>query len=227
MRRQLSIVEENIIQQSKIEDIFEKHVPERVHLYLLQTRCDILNRMFKLHATESEIKRFEYVNKRYICLIQELNIWHRHMQKQVAAIRGLNGERLKYVLLTSLHYSHNLHNPQLYAMEEDDFYGSRWNEMIHINNTSLKNSDLYCDAIAFCRGKHVYKKYESVTKGVLFFSKFKHIHLCRLAVELGYHMRYSIPDLLRMTTFNYDYTLKLRDDYQYFGRDETVGNFNI
>ena len=85
----------------------------------LGTRKWILDEMFEKHATEAEVRRFEVVNERLLALTKQLNEHHRTLQEQMSAIHTLGGE--PFELETTLVYSHNDENPQLFTMEEDAF----------------------------------------------------------------------------------------------------------
>lgn len=209
LRQQLFSCEESIICQSKYDGLLIDPDKEEGLHDLLQTRCHILNRMFRLHATEAEIHRFEYVNDQLFNLTQEFNKWHLHLQKHMSTIHGLNEK--PFVLETTLNYYHDSENPQLYKMKEDVFYGSRWNEMLDINSIALENSHM--DA-ASCNGEDICDMDDGVSwkEGELNYSKFDHICICYLVHYFCCHMRYSIPDLLRMTTFYYDYELNCEID---------------
>ncbi len=81
----------------------------------LRTRQWILNEMFAMHATKAEVRRFEVVNERLLALTKQLNERHRTLQDQMAAIHTLGGE--PFELETTLLYSHNYDDPQLFPME--------------------------------------------------------------------------------------------------------------
>ena len=201
LRRRLQAVEEEIIRIAKPFDHIMNDAEEELVCEHLSTRSYILNRMFELHATEAEIHRFEEVNERLLNLTKEFYKRHQQLQQQLSSIVTLNGEPLE--LSTSLDYHHDPDNPQLYHMEDDDFYGSRWNEMLSIiSDTEHVESSL-------CVGKHLFDLDDGTTwaEGPLCIPQFDHICVCYLVHELCTHKNYSIPDLLRMTTYHYDYQL--------------------
>ena len=103
---------------------------EREELVLdhLSMRCWILNRMFALHVTDAEMHRFEEVNKHLFQLSREIRQWHQALQEQMSVLHTLSGK--PFELETTLNYHHDSDNPQLHVMEDDAFYGSRWNEML-------------------------------------------------------------------------------------------------
>ena len=201
LRRRLHAVEEEILRIAKPFDHIMSDAEEEQVCEHLSTRSYILNRMFELHATEAEVQRFEEVNERLFNLTKEFNKRHQQLQQQLSSICTLSGEPLE--LQTSLEYHHDSDNPQLYQMEEDNFYGSRWNEMLSIiSDTEHVESSL-------CFGEHLFDLDDGTTwaEGPLRIPQFDHICVCYLVHELCTHKNYSIPDLLRMTTYHYDYQL--------------------
>ena len=209
LRQQLVACEESVIQQSKYDGILIEPDDETELCRLLETRCDILNRMFAIHATDAELNRFKYVNDRLLQLTHNFNERHLHLQQQISVIQGLNGE--PFELRTTLDYRHNPDSPQLYVMEEDSYYKSRWNEMLGINCIMCENSH---QNAAFCSGEHICEMDDgkSWNDGALRMPILNHICICYLVHSLCVHLRYSIPDLLRMTTFYYDYNLNCNSD---------------
>lgn len=127
------------------EDVIDDH---------LGTRQWILNEMFAKHATDAEVRRFEVVNERLLALTKQLNERHRTLQDQMSAIHTLGGE--PFELETTLLYSHNDEDPQLFAMEEDAFYGSRWNEMLWVvrRDKNIPASMNQAAPTATSRGNH-------------------------------------------------------------------------
>ena len=201
LRRRLHAVEEEILRIAKPFDHIMNDVEEELVCEHLSTRSYILNRMFELHATEAEIHRFEEVNERLFNLTKDFNKRHQDLQQQLSSIVTLNGEPLE--LSTSLYYHHDPDNPQLYHMEDDDFYGSRWNEMLFvISETTHIEAGL-------CYGNNLDNFDDGTTwaEGPLCIPQFEHICICHLVHALCTHQNYSIPDLLRMTTYHYDYQL--------------------
>ena len=206
LRRRLHAVEEEIIRIAKPFDHIMNDAEEELVCEHLSTRSYILNRMFELHVTEAEVHRFEDVNERLFNLTKDFNKRHQDLQQQLLSIVTLSGEPLN--LQTSLDYYHDPENPQLYQMEEDNFYGSRWNEMLSIiSDTEHVESSL-------CVGKHLFDLDDGTTwaEGPLCIPQFDHICVCYLVHELCTHKNYSIPDLLRMTTYHYNYQLYNRVD---------------
>ena len=167
----------------------------------LSTRACILNHMFALHCTPFEVKRFEEVNAALLQLEKMHHLWHNHLHNQFAVIRGLDGG--SFDLDTAVNGSFDDDTP-LYTMEEDSYYGSRWGEMlIAISENSVIDAmtDLHDDV----------EDGVSWAEGPLCIPQLEHICICYLVHALCTHLNYSIPDILRMTTYRIDYRMDCSD----------------
>lgn len=207
LRKRLQDCEDYILRIAKPFDGYWDKATEEVIGDHLGTRKWILDEMFEKHATEAEVRRFEVVNERLLALTKQLNEHHRTLQEQMSAIHNLGGE--PFELETTLLYSHNDDNPQLFTMEEDAFYGSRWNEMLWV---ICQNSRM--DDIGWCCGGHICDLDDGQTwaEGPLRIPQLDHLCVCYAVHALCTHMRYSIPDLLRMTTYAFNYQLNTNVD---------------
>ncbi len=213
LRKRLQDCEDYILRIAKPFDGYWDKATEEVIGDHLGTRQWILDKMFEKHATEAEVRRFEVVNERLLALTKQLNEHHRTLQDQMSAIHTLGGE--PFELETTLLYSHNDGNPQLFTMEEDAFYGSRWNEMLWVIG---ENSRL--DDIGWCCGDHICNLDDGQTwaEGPLRIPQFDHLCVCYAVHALCTHMHYSIPDLLRMTTYAFNYQINTNVDLVPFER---------
>lgn len=207
LRQRLRSCEVEIIRLAKPFDgcrpSEEREELVRVHL---STRCWILNRMFALHVTDAEVRRFEEVNKHLLQLSEKMCQRHRALQEQMSALHTLSGK--PFELETTLNYYHDSDNPQLHVMEDDAFYGSRWNEMLWtIQYYNRLDAESYW-------GNDIYNLDDGTTwaEGSLCIPQFEHICVCYLVHSLCTHIDYSIPDLLRMTAYGYDYQLNMPVD---------------
>jgi hypothetical protein len=207
LRKRLQDCEDFILRIAKPFDGYWDKATEEVIAEHLGTRKWILDEMFEKHATEAEVRRFEVVNERLLALTKQLNERHRTLQDQMSAILTLKGE--PFELETTLVYNYNKDNPQLFEMEEDAFYGSRWNEMLWIIG---QNSRL--DDIGWRCGDYICDLDDGQTwaEGRLRIPQLDHLCICYAVHALCTHMNYSIPDLLRMTTYAFNYQLNTNVD---------------
>ena len=165
---------------------------------MLDERACILNQMFKLHCTEAEVRRFEHVNE---ALLKMMNRFHEEQQQLVRQLdmlpdigeHGANRLHLK----GEINYCHDHEEPKLFLMEEDAFYGSHWNEMLWAIS-SLSRIDIHT-----IHNGESNKLDDGLTwaEGPLRIPQFEHICVCYLVHAICTHLHYSIPDLLRMTTY--------------------------
>ncbi len=207
LRKRLQDCEDYILRIAKPFDGYWDKATEEVIDDHLGTRKWILDEMFEKHATEAEVRRFEVVNERLLAMTKQLNERHLTLQDQMSAIHTLGGK--PFELETTLLYCHNDENPQLFTMEEDAFYGSRWNEMLWVIG---ENSRL--DDIGWCCGNHVCNLDDGQTwaEGPLRIPQLDHLCVCYAVHALCTHMNYSIPDLLRMTTYAFNYQINTNVD---------------
>ena len=165
---------------------------------MLEERACILNRMFEMHCTEAEVRRFEHVNDALLKMMNRFHEEQQQLQKQLDMLPdiGEHGANRLY-LIGEINYCHDHEDPKIFPMEEDAFYGSHWNEMLW-TVSSLSRMDAHT-----IHGGDSNKLDDGQTwaEGPLCIPQFEHICVCYLVHALCTHLRYSIPDLLRMTTY--------------------------
>lgn len=167
----------------------------------LSTRAVILNHMFALHCTPAEVRRFEEVNTALLKLEEQQKEWHQQLQEKFSAIQGLDGEPFQIDI--AINGSIDEDTP-LFSMEEDGYYGSRWSEML---DAISENSRI--DAMT---NTH-YDMEDGVSwaEGPLCIPQLEHVCVCYLIHALCTHLNFSIPDILRMTTYRIDYRMDCSD----------------
>lgn len=203
LRKMLAQCEDEIMRLAKEAEgihYWPSEVEELVHEEL-GTRACILNHMFALHCTGAEIRRFEEVNADLLKLEENFLIWHKQLHDRFALIHGLDGE--PFDLETAINGSIDEDTP-LFHMEEDGYYGSRWREML---DAICENSTI--DAMVNCNDNM--EDGVSWAEGPLCIPQLQHITVCYLMHALCTHLPYSIPDILRMTTYRIDYRLNCFD----------------
>ncbi len=165
---------------------------------LLEIRACILNRMFELHSTEAEIRRFEHVNDALLKMMNRFHEEQQQLQKQLDTLPDIGEHRAnRFQLIGEINYCHDYEDPKLFPMEEDTFYGSHWNEMLW-TVSSLSRMDAH--TIGGGESNHL-DDGQTWAEGPLCIPQFEHLCVCYLVHALCTHLHYSIPDLLRMTTY--------------------------
>ena len=206
LRQQLVSLEEEIVQAAQPGHGQQERNSwtEHVVTQLLKKRATILNRMFALHCTEGEVCRFEKVNDALLKMTNRFYDEHQHLRHQLDRLPNMGEPSVgRFALFAQLNYCHDFEEPQLYAMEEDNFYGSRWNEMLEAID-SLSKPDAHC-----WQDDEVNNLDDGQTwaEGPLCIPQLEHVCVCYLAHALCTHLPYSIPDLLRMTTYTCERTM--------------------
>ena len=166
--------------------------------WMLEERACILNRMFELHCTEAEVRRFEHVNEALLKMMNRFHEEQQQLQKQLDMLPDIveHGANRLY-LIGEINYCHDYEDPKIFSMEEDAFYGSHWNEMLWAVS-SVSRMDAH--TIHNGESNHL-DDGQTWAEGPLCIPQFEHICVCYLVHALCTHLRYSIPDLLRMTTY--------------------------
>ena len=162
-----------------------------------EIRWTLLNRMFELHCSEANLKDLEATNNRLLQREAKVLEIHKQRFQQLTAIHP------NYKLSTSLTYCHDAQNSQLIIREDDDFYGSQWNEMIEI--LDLIHGVEMTDNLYECHDNF----FDSYHNGLPLKEPCnidivlpRHIPFCYSFCELCNHQYYSIPDVMRMTTYH-------------------------
>jgi len=161
--------------------------------YLLKERAAFLNRMFHLHATEKELQRFHEVNNRLAQLTEDFHQRHMQLYQYVSRIQTRNGGSFGWQTDIGPDTSFDDKNTLL-EMDEDEFYGSHWEEMIWIIGKHVKNIGLICN------DKHL--DGPRMLPDVI---QLNETNVCKLFFSLCTFLRYSIPDVLRIQHYHYCY----------------------
>lgn len=199
LRRYLRQCESEIMRLSYDENDKEMFIisnQDRI-LTKAEIRCALLNRMFELSYSEANIRDLEMTNKRLVQMEAKVLEVHKQRFPRLTSIHP------DYKLDTHLTYCHDTQNPQLVIREDDGFYGSQWNDIIEILDTI--HSIEMTDSLYYCSGDF----YDSYHNGLPLKEPCKidlalphDISFCNSLCELCNSQYYSIPDILRMTTYH-------------------------
>ena len=201
LRQQLMGIEDEIIRLAKpfYGDIKWENDQKREISSLLTKRQIILNRMFALHCNETEVRRFEVVNTALKNIMNGFYEEHHQLREQLDMVSDMEGPSVgKLALFSTLYYLYDHESPQIFVMEEEDSYGSCWDKMI------WTISCMYDTGIHAWQDddKNDFDDGLSWADGPLDIPPLKHICVCYLAHVLCLHVPYSVPDILRMSTYS-------------------------
>lgn len=189
-------------------------------ILLLDMRCWALNTMFYDHCNDSEIVRFIMINEHLYDATQ-------HMYERAKMVQDL-------MLAMSVHQEDddiwiesNLKfwkEDAVCSLEDDSYYMSDFSRFIPLLS-SIDSNLLHRSAIeqVYCPAKIHEGKLESKDKiknnlddgvswseGYLKHPKFSNIIICHAVHDICDHKNYSIPDLLRMKSFEVCVELKIQ-----------------
>lgn len=173
----------------------------------LDERAKILDRLFELHFNEADLVRLSKVNSLLETYEHDLEAEHASMYAKLQAIDK------RYFLCSSIEYWHDDKNPQLEPLDDDAFYGSRWNRMLdiidHVAIFDMYGCKLYdCDDDGYTPYTEGWREYENAS-----FSMAPDVLPCYTFWKLISSKAYSIPDVLQMTTYKYRQDALLLGDY--------------
>ena len=160
-------------------------------------RCALLNRMFELNYSESHFQDLEMTNQRLVEMEAKVSEIHKQRYQRLTCIHP------DYKLNTILIYHHDAQNPRLITMEDDGFYGSQWNEMLNILDM-IHGMDM-TDDLYGCDGDY----FDSYHNGLPYkepceidIALPQEISFCYSFSELCNRQHYSVPDIMRMTSYH-------------------------
>lgn len=198
LRRYLRQCESEILSLAYDENDKEMFVISNSNRILAQAeiRCALLNRMFELNYSESHFRDLEMTNQRLVEMEAKVSEIHKQRYQRLTCIHP------DYKQNTILIYHHDAQNPRLITREDDCFYGSEWNEMLNILDMIHgmdMTDDLYgCDG-DFFDSYHNGLPYEEPCEIDLALPQ--EISFCYSFSELCNRQHYSVPDIMRMTTY--------------------------
>jgi hypothetical protein len=186
-KKQLQEIEKDILLDNKdYEDL----------VYRLQERLLLLNQMFSLHATETEIRRLTEVNDKLHQLEIDYLAWDKYVHASFKKLKDIEGEQ--FLIETELcpNIKPSL-NCKLHIMEEDFDYGSRWQEMIGVIGRE-------------CTGKilpviSAQNKISMNIGAVKYVKQMDDMCVTELFWQLTDKFYLSVPDILKIQHYHYHY----------------------
>ena len=170
----------------------------------MEERANILDRLFELHFNEADHARLSKVNTLLETYEHNLEVEHASMYAKLQAIDK------RYFLRSSIEYWHDDKNPKLEPLDDDEFYGSRWNRMLDIlEHANMYDCELFeCDDDGYTPYTDGWRVYANAS-----FSMAPDIQPCYTFWDLISSKVHSIPDVLQMTTYKYRQEALLLGDY--------------
>ena len=189
---------------------------------LLCLRCWALNELFDKHCSEEEVRRFAAVNSRLYGMTQRMyervNMVNEHLQSM-----PLHEEDDDVMIEAKLCFWEDGTSSVL-ELEDDGYYGSDFTRMIVL--LSIIDRDYKCyDEVESVFTSPELKNGRAIIiddlqndlddgvswgEGYLNHPKFSDIIICHAVHDICTHKNYSIPDLLRMNTFEVSVDVKIQ-----------------
>lgn len=212
LKKYINEIERDIVSREQ----GEHHILES----LLRLRCLALNCLFEIHCTDREVERFAAVNERLYNLT-------RHMYERTDMLNDfiksmpLHEEDDDIMVNAYLRLWDDAGSSVL-EFDDDDFYGSYFagmidlllmmdSDYIHIEDimsrTHIEDRVLIIDDRVRNR---IMDDGQSWNDGVLKNPKFSHLVICHAVHNICEHKNFSIPDLLRMNTFEVTVEMKIQ-----------------
>ena len=189
-------------------------------IFLLGMRCWALNKMFHGHCTDDEINQFIKINEHLYAATQ-------HMYERAKMAQDLMLTMPIHAKDDDIWVESKLRfwdDDPVSTLDDDSYYGSDFSHIIPLIATMdselLKRDDIeyICNPTEIIEGK-VTSKYEIVNnmddgvswaEGNLKHSKLSNVIICHAVHEICVHKNYSIPDLLRMNSYEVLVELKIQ-----------------
>ena len=193
---------------------------------LLSERYRILSEMFELHCSDSEAKRFESLNERLFTLTGDMFSRTGTMYRQILS-SPLEEKDDDLTVEGCLRYWGDTAQDVLH-LEDDEYYRSDFTRMIIVNallqqeklgDMELMTCDPYWDASKGLKPTMSDKELglentlddgTTWAEGWMRNPKLEHICVCYATHALITHSGYSIPDFLRLNTFEVKVTAMIQ-----------------
>ena len=190
---------------------------------LLDLRCWALNALFEVHCSDEEVKRFTAINDKLYDMTERMYERAR-MVNELIKTMPLHEKDDDVEVEAKLKFWED-GAPSVLEIEDDEFYGSDFTRMIVL--LSLIDSDYKSydeiERVAIypklAEGKLISDDTEikndmddgtTWAEAWLRHRKLDHLIVCHAVHDICTHKNYSIPDLLRMNTFEVSVDIKIQ-----------------
>lgn len=190
---------------------------------LLDLRCWALNSMFEVHCSDEEVRRFTAINDKLYAMTESMYERSR-MVNELIKTMPLHKKDDDVEVEAKLKFWED-GTPSVLEIEDDEFYGSDFTRMIvlrSIIDSDYKSYDeiervtIYPNIVD---GKLIPDETEikndmddgtTWAESWLRHPKLNHLIVCHAVHDICTHKNYSIPDLLRMNTFEVSVDIKIQ-----------------
>ena len=228
LRNYVRDLESDILQitgrQTEYSDLTRKVSPSKIRevSYMLMFRCWALNAMFYNHCLDNEIKRFATINEHLYNTTQHM-YERTNMAKDFLQTMATHEKDSDVWIESKLQFWCD-DIADVLKLEYDEYYGSDFANMIILLSTIDRNyyhreeiDQIYPQA-EIIDGKIVVKDDiinllddgRSWSEGYLRHEKLSHLTICHAVHDICDHKSYSIPDLLRMNSFEVSVDIKIQ-----------------
>lgn len=180
---------------------------------LMGVRYVVLNEMM-LHPTPAEVERFRYQNDKLFKLTQECYAQFRNMWRTLFHTPYKVDDRYRYEVEGVLRFEYG-DDDAVVKMENDDYYGSDFQYMIHLLDELMSAGRCKMDTIlngvfgtfdgatedGYKQINNMLDDGDSWDECSLHKPEFADICVCYAMHALHTHQDYSLPDILRMDDF--------------------------
>ena len=188
---------------------------------LLDLRCWALNSMFEVHCSDEEVRRFTDINDKLYTMTERMYERARMVNKLIKTM-PLHEKDDDVEVEAKLRFWED-GAPSVLEIEDDEFYGSDFTRMIVllslIDNDYRSYDEIERVAIypKLAEGKLISDETEikndmddgtTWAEAWLRHPKLDHLVICHAVHDICTHKNYSIPDLLRMNTFEVSVDIK-------------------
>ena len=190
---------------------------------LLDLRCWALNSMSEVHCSDEEVRRFTAINDKLYTMTE--NMYERaRMVNELIKTMSLHKKDDDVEVEAKLKFWED-GAPSVLEIEDDDFYGSDFTRMIvlrSIIDSDYKSYDKIERVAIYPKlvnGKLISDDTEikndmddgtTWAEAWLRHPKLDHLIVCHTVHDICTHKNYSIPDLLRMNTFEVSVDIKIQ-----------------
>ena len=190
---------------------------------LLDLRCWALNSMFEVHCSDEEVRRFTAINDKLYTMTERMYERARMVNKLIKTM-PLHEKDDDVEVEAKLRFWED-GAPSVLEIEDDEFYGSDFTRMIVllslIDNDYRSYDEIERVAIypKLAEGKLISDETEikndmddgtTWAEAWLRHPKLDHLVICHAVHDICTHKNYSIPDLLRMNTFEVSVDIKIQ-----------------